>query len=57
MIAFIKRLFCKHYKVVFVRDIWGDEIIEWGYKRSLWKCVKCGASVPSDYLHHSEETP
>lgn len=57
MIAFFKRLFCKHYKVTFVRNIYGDEIIERGWKRSLWKCVKCGASVPSDYLHHSEETP
>ena len=57
MIAFIKRLFCKHYKVTFVRNIYGAEIIERGWKRSLWECVKCGASVPSDYLHHSEETP
>lgn len=28
MIAFIKRLFCKHYKVTFVRNIYGGEIIE-----------------------------
>ncbi len=55
MIAFIKRLFCKHYKVTFVRNIYGDEIIAFGWKRSLWKCVKCGASVPGDYLHHSEQ--
>ncbi len=56
MIAFIKRLFCKHYKVTFVRNIYGDEIIHFGWKRSLWKCVKCGACVPGDYLHHSEQS-
>lgn len=38
----IKRYFCRHeYK--FVRNIYGDEIIEYGYKRSIHKCVKCGA--------------
>ena len=51
---FIKRLFCRH-TYLFVRNIYGDEIIERGWKRSLWKCVKCGASVPGDYLHHSEQ--
>ena len=57
MIAFIKRLFCKHYKVTFVRNIYGDEIISFGHKRSLWRCDKCGALVPGDYLHHSGDTP
>lgn len=56
MLAFFKRLFCKHYKVTFVRNIYGDEIIEWGWKRSLWKCEKCGALVPADHLHHFGET-
>ena len=55
MTNFFKRLFCKHYKVVFVRNIWGDEIIEWGYKRSLWRCDKCGAIVPSEHLHNYEQ--
>lgn len=46
----IKRLlFCKHdYK--FVRNIYGDEIIYVGWKRSLWKCSKCGAYQYRDYL-------
>ena len=57
MIAFFKRLFCKHYEVTFVRNIYGDEIIEWGYKRSLRKCNKCGAIVPGDFLHSSEQDP
>jgi len=51
----LKRLFCKHYKVIFVRNIYGDEIIEYGYKRSIWKCDKCGAIVPSDHLAHPGE--
>ena len=34
-------IFCKHtYK--FIRNIYGDEIIRAGYKRSLWECSKCG---------------
>lgn len=37
----IERLFCKH-DYAFVRNIWGDEIIACGYKRSLWKCEHCG---------------
>lgn len=37
----IKQLFCKHeYK--YIRGIYGDEIILSGYKRSVWKCEKCG---------------
>lgn len=37
----MKRLFCKH-KYIFHRNIYGDEIICVGYKRSVWKCTKCG---------------
>ena len=44
----LKRLFCKHYKVIFVRNIYGDEIIEYGYKRSIWKCARCGGFVYGD---------
>lgn len=38
---FIKRLFCAH-DFIFVRNIYGDEILEHGYKRSVWKCKHCG---------------
>jgi len=55
MFKLLKRLFCKHYKVEFVRNIYGDEILMWNYKRSIWKCVKCGALVGGDQLHHSGE--
>jgi hypothetical protein len=43
MLKLIKRLFCRHSESTFVRNIYGDEIIEWGYKRSIWRCKKCGA--------------
>lgn len=37
----LRRVFCKHdWK--FVRNIYGDEIIARGYKRSEWVCSKCG---------------
>ena len=45
MIAFIKRLFCKHDKLFFIRNVYGDEIIDLGYSRSVWKCEKCGKII------------
>lgn len=42
MLKFIKGLLCRHTDAVFVRNIYGDEIIRWGYKRSIWRCNKCG---------------
>ena len=50
MLKFIKSLFCKHADAQFVRNIYGDEIISWGYKRSLWRCPKCGSLVAKDAL-------
>ena len=38
---FIKRLFCAH-DWQFVRNIYGDEIYEFGGDRSVWRCSKCG---------------
>jgi uncharacterized membrane protein YgcG len=52
MLKFIKRLFCHHTDATFVRNIYGDEIIRWGYKRSLWRCTKCGQLHAKDGLHH-----
>lgn len=46
---FLKRLFCRH-TIVFIRNLYGDEIIEYGYKRSLWRCTKCGHVVAKDEL-------
>lgn len=41
MIKFFKRLFCRH-SYEHVRNIYGDEIIDAGYYRSVWTCPKCG---------------
>lgn len=57
MLNFIKRLFCRHYQVIFVRNIYGDEIIAWGWKRSVWRCNKCHKLIPAEHLHHSEKEP
>ncbi len=40
--SFFKRLFCRHKELEFVRNLHGDEIIEHGWKRSVWECVRCG---------------
>ena len=45
----IRRLFCKH-NYEFVRNIYGDEIRLLGWKRSVWKCSKCGKIKLKDNL-------
>lgn len=46
MIKFLKRLFCRHPQgLTFVRNIYGDEIMQWGYNRSCWRCKKNGCLV------------
>lgn len=40
MFKFIKQLFCKH-NYQWVRNIYGDEIIDTDYYRSIWECPKC----------------
>lgn len=46
---FLKRLLCRH-GFEFVRNIYGDEIIERGWKRSLWRCAHCGKEAARDEL-------
>lgn len=41
------RLRCQH-DLVFVRNLYGDQIIEWGYKRSVWRCSKCSKVIAQD---------
>ena len=50
MITWLKRLFCKHKNLVFIRTLYGDEVIEYGWKRSAWKCTDCNAIVFKDKL-------
>lgn len=51
MFAFIKRLLCKHEDRQFVRNLYGDQIIQAGYKRSEWRCCRCGSWVFENELH------
>ena len=39
--SFIKGLFCNHTYFA-IGGIYGDQIIDYGWKRSIWKCHKCG---------------
>jgi hypothetical protein len=44
--GWIRRLFCSHAGAVdFVRNIHGDEVFEWGGKRSIWRCRDCDGRV------------
>lgn len=56
MISILKRLFCKH-EFKFVRNIYGDEIIHSGWKRSVWRCGKCGRYKLADKLHRPSTEP
>jgi len=52
---FFKRLFCKHPRIEFYRNIYGDEVwveMNWrGYIfRSWWWCPDCGALVKREEL-------
>lgn len=47
--SFFKQLFCQH-DFAFARNIHGDEIIAWGWKRSIWQCQKCGKVQARDLL-------
>lgn len=38
--SFIKRLFC-HHTYFAIGGIYGDQIIEYSWKRSIWKCYHC----------------
>jgi len=35
----------------FVRNIYGDEIIQRGYRRSIWRCTRCGTVQERNHLH------
>lgn len=52
--SIIRRILCslsgKHSATVFVRNIYGDEIHEWGGNRSLWRCKNCKHVSPWPYL-------
>jgi hypothetical protein len=53
-VNWIKRLFCTH-AFEFVRNLYGDQIIEWNWKRSVWRCSKCGKLEGRDTLHNVDK--
>lgn len=48
--SWFKRFFHTH-RFEFVRNIYGDEIIERGWMRSIWRCSVCGKTKDRDELH------
>ena len=47
---FIQKFGCEH-DYIFVRNIYGDEINQYGGYRSLWQCMKCGKYMYSKALY------
>lgn len=47
----LRQLFCQHSHTQFIRNLYGDESIEHGWKRSLHRCKSCKAIVSSNALH------
>lgn len=54
--SFLGRLLCKHAFVIFVRNIHGDEINQYGGKRSIWKCCFCGKYKLDGKLYIPKDT-
>lgn len=56
LLEYIKFLFCKHSKDVFIRNIHGDEIIFGtpNYSRSQWGCKKCNSKFFDTDLYYPE---
>ncbi len=46
----IRQVFCRH-QYEFACNLYGDQIIDWGWKRSVWVCSKCGHPQGRDELH------
>lgn len=49
-----KQLFCKH-EWVHVSNIYGDMIRYTGWKRSVWKCKKCGRLKYKENLYYGDK--
>lgn len=58
--SLFKRILCslsgKHSAVHFVRNIYGDEILEWGGNRSLWRCENCKSVSAWAYLNEAHQS-
>lgn len=45
LLRYLKSLFCRHRNLLFMRNIYGDEIFLAGGRRSIHLCRDCGSSV------------
>lgn len=54
---YFKTLLCRHRSPQFVRNIYGDEINEWGGNRSLWRCPRCQHVFSRPMLVDQNEQP
>ncbi len=50
LLWWIRALRCTH-RYEWFRNIYGDEIIYSGYKRSVWRCRFCGKYRYEDHMH------
>lgn len=59
--SIVKRILCslsgKHSAIAFVRNLYGDEILEWGGNRSLWRCKHCNCISAWKYLNEPPKAP
>lgn len=46
-----KMLLCNHSSYSFIRNIYGDEIREKGYMRSMWRCNHCNMILYKRFLN------
>ena len=46
---FIRSLLCRHHWMPWA-NLYGDQIRDWGWKRSVWRCSKCGRIQARDAL-------
>lgn len=51
----LRKLFCRHPDLRFVRNIYGDVINECGGKRSVYKCADCGRYVYKNELEANHD--
>lgn len=53
----LKRIFCSHDDLEFVRNVYGDEI-NWrsgkNIVRSIWVCKNCGKTIYKSELHETK---
>jgi hypothetical protein len=47
----IKQLLCDHKVVLFVRNVYGDDVGLEGGKRSVWVCCKCDKTIRKNDLY------